>query len=162
MAIANLISKLTLVGLVGVLATLTSSTPTWADTDTIIPAATTGMVGIIRGETARLSVLNAEDLVTIHPEPKLVELKILDAAGNVLARSSQMVAPGQAVFLDLDPSVTTPGLSAGAARLQIRGVVTPGSSPCVSTLEIFDNTSMRTTVLLHGNTVHEMSNQSDE
>ena len=149
--IADMMCRATLAGVVAAAVMLVQSTPTRAAGKGMV-SATTGIVGLASGETARLNVLNASDLVSVHPEPKRVDLKFVDSTGTVLGESTQTVAPGQAVFFDL-PAMTTGPMDVTGGRMEIRGVVTPGSSPCVSTLEIFDSRTGRTSAVIPGITV---------
>jgi hypothetical protein len=117
-----------------------------------------GMVGITRGQTARLNAYdqsdNSGDATDIPPGPcREVELMFFDSMGNIRQRSTQCLLPGHAVFLDLNGnSVEVPGL-----RLEIRGLVRfvedpnlsgPNRITLGSTLEVFDNEAGRTSLVL--------------
>jgi hypothetical protein len=56
------------------------------------------MFGVARGEVARINVANVGDHTV---EPIQVEMQFLDMTGNVVARGSETVIPGQAAFFDV-------------------------------------------------------------
>ena len=124
--------------------------------------ATTGMIGLVNGQTAQLSVLNLNPVVTTTPAPANcnVQLQFFDSVGAAVGPSKVVTnfAPQSAVFLDADRlTLNPPGVSA-TLRGEIRGVVTvnpplptaipgPGNCNVMVTLEIIDNTTGSTVAL---------------
>jgi hypothetical protein len=125
-----------------------------------------GMVGITRGETARLSVVNTSDAVC--PCQRIV-LNFRDADGRLVrnrdgrpVRKEVAPEPGQSAFLDLDADDLQ--LPPGTTRLQFRAVVNVTPPPIgdssetpppigdrtVPSVEVFSNSNGRT-VLFIGN-----------
>src|SRR6185436_16824417 len=72
-----------------------------------------GTVGITRGQTARLNVLNT------GREPIQLSLNFTDSAGRQIKQSVEKVEPGQSAFLDL----TLTSVDDSAGRLQIHASV---------------------------------------
>jgi hypothetical protein len=107
---------------------------------------TSGMVGLAFGETARLNVLN----------PGLpacsAAVSFIDAAGNVLKSATLVIAPGESMPFDLrsdtDLSLTLAERREIRASLTIPPVPAVGGCIYVKTLEVFDNASLRTLVVL--------------
>src|SRR5215471_16927670 len=140
------------------------------------PGRTVGMVGITQGQTMRLNVVNLSpppdpDQPPPDPEappgPCRVLLSFRDQNGQPFTDSNGQVIGqvvelqgGQSAFLDLNGDLFAGGVSTngGPARLQLRpfvrvltappdpdaGNVPPG--PCFPTMEVFDNTSGRTSI----------------
>ena len=132
------------------------------------PERTVGMVGITQGQTVRVNVVN----LTSPPDPDAppgpcrVLLSFRDANGRPFTGSNgqaigQVVElqGGQSAFLDLNGDLFAGGVSTngGPARLQLRPFVRvlaappdPGKQyppgPCRATMEVFDNTSGRTSI----------------
>jgi len=123
------------------------------------------MVGITAGQTARLNVVNAlpqppPQLPT--PPPQIVTLMFVDANGNPIniggapLQATVTLSPGQSTFLDLNgdaypsppPIYPTPPPS----RVQIRALVSDcvgcSSGLVVPTLEVFDNATGKTTLVM--------------
>jgi hypothetical protein len=102
------------------------------------------MVGLGRGQTARLNVVNIGDP---NQEPCEVQMVFYDSQGKALARDVQKLDPGVATFLDLGyGDVGDPNL-----RVQIRAwvkVVIGDPTLCLSSLEVFDDETGRTTVFV--------------
>jgi hypothetical protein len=90
--------------------------------------ATTGMIGLVNGQTAQLSVLNLKPVVTATPAPANcnVQLEFFDSVGAAVGPSKVVTnfAPQSAVFLDADRLTLNPSGVSAAPRGQIRGVVT--------------------------------------
>lgn len=104
-----------------------------------------GSVGITRGETARLSVLNA------GREPIQMSINFTDNAGRQIKQSVEKVEPGQSAFLDL----TLTSVDDSAGRLQIHASVEVSSRESggggrlfIPTLEVFDTGTGRTHIAL--------------
>ncbi len=116
------------------------------------------MVGIARGQTARLSAVNVE-----HAGPaRCVVLSFVDAFGTPLASpSTVLLGPGQSSFIDLAGDGFFGAIDA-ATRVEVRAVVKqlPGAceartagepdrfgsillpvDPCVPSVEVFDTDS---------------------
>ena len=62
-----------------------------------------GAIGITRGQTARLSLLN------LGREPINLSLNFTDNAGRLIKQSLEMVESGHAIFLDLTPATVDTG-----------------------------------------------------
>jgi hypothetical protein len=150
-----------------------------------LPAGEFGMIGLMPGQTARLSVVNIDSgggcpTCGACNHCVNVTLTFFDANGNPLlhsdgqaVRSTATLNPGQSSFLDLNgdslaPPITKPNPQpdptcggSGCTRPMIRALVIgdwsgPGdeasvgnrSTPIISTLELFDNSTGKTTVLM--------------
>jgi hypothetical protein len=121
---------------------------------------TSGMVGVADGQAARVNVLNPG---VASPSAGMVctaTLKFFDGAGTVLKTGAVVVLPGQSQSLDVlgdkDLDLT------GATRREIRATITipavvpvstttntpPAACNLIGTLEVFDETSGRTLVVL--------------
>jgi hypothetical protein len=128
------------------------STPTVPATET----RTSGMVGVVDGEVARVNVLNPGDSGAVCTGT----INFFDGAGNLLKTGPVIVLPGQSQFLDVfgdkDLALT------GATRREVRGTITtpavvpvssatpttPTACRLIGTLEVFDETTGRTLALL--------------
>ena len=134
---------------------------------------TVGMVGITRGQTLRLNIV---DLATVSdgqlpPDPCRVVLTFRDANGRPFTNSDGQVVrravelqAGQSAFLDLNGDVFAPpstNADTAPVRLQLRPfvrvLVTPPDpdhqfppDPCRATMEVFDNASGRTSLFSAG------------
>jgi hypothetical protein len=138
------------------------------------PDRTTGMVGITPGQTMRLNVVNLipppdPETNGVPPGPCRVLLSFRNADGQPFTNNNgqpiQRVVElpgGQSAFLDLNADLfsapsTNADVAPGPARLQLRPFVRvlvappepdkqlpPG--PCRATMEVFDNTSGRTSI----------------
>ncbi|HEX4133367.1 MAG TPA: hypothetical protein VHY84_02000 [Bryobacteraceae bacterium] len=120
---------------------------------------TSGVVGIAQGQAARFNVLRPNESATAVCSAVLT---YFDAAGTVLKTATVTVAPGQAGYLDLF-SDTDLSLATNQRR-QIRATfsvpaITPTSASdkkdkpvcrLIGTLEIFDELTGRTSVVLGG------------
>jgi hypothetical protein len=120
-----------------------------------------GMIGLARGQTARLNVVNLRSIpaadATAYPVPLpvpcAVRLRFLDQRGNTIARALESILPGDGAFLDLPFHEAIPQGFQGR-RFQIRAIVQVVRQPedarrcaTISTMEIFDNETGRTSVL---------------
>ncbi|HZS05449.1 MAG TPA: hypothetical protein VFD58_11485 [Blastocatellia bacterium] len=112
---------------------------------------TTGMFGIARGQTARLSVVGVEDPNLVPPGPCRVELSFVGSEGELLLPAVQRVLePGRAIFLDLNRD----SLDTAGPRIEVRAIVRaecpsdPSRQALMPTLEVFDNSSGRTSFVL--------------
>ena len=114
----------------------------------IITGGKFGMVGIVEGEqTARLNVVNVAPADGAPRTPCMVELMFFDSDGEMLAMAMVTLDPGKAAFHDFTDSVYEVG-----RRLQIRAefMVMGDKKSCdvISTLEIYDNETMKTEVFM--------------
>jgi hypothetical protein len=144
------------------------------------PDRTFGMVGITPGQTMRLNVVNLiqpppdPEIIGVPPGPCRVLLSFRDAQGQPFSDSNGQpigrvveLQAGQSAFLDLNADLFSAPLSnnadvaSGPLRLQLRPFVRvltappdpdkqlpPG--PCRATMEVFDNTSGRTSIFSAG------------
>jgi hypothetical protein len=129
-----------------------------------------GMVGITRGQTMRLNIVNLAVAVDgqLPPDPCRVVLTFrntdghpfINSDGQPLRRAVELQA-GQSAFLDLNADVYFPPSAVDAiARLQLRPLVRVQSGPapsnayppdpCRATMEVFDNASGRTSIFAAG------------
>lgn len=105
------------------------------------------MFGITPPETARLNVVNI-GLPGIPPGPCDVQFSFFNDSGKLLKQRVLVLNRGQSAFLDIT------GVEAGGAfRNQIHPYVllannSPVGCNAVSTLELFDTTSGKTSILL--------------
>ena len=105
-----------------------------------------GMVGITRGQTARLNVVNVIDPNSIDGDARScsAELMFFDSEGEMLAMMMVSLDPGVAMFHDLRFPAGVEG------RFQIRAeVMVMGdkkSCDVIPSLEVYDNTTMKTEV----------------
>jgi hypothetical protein len=132
-----------------------------------------GVVGLASLQTARLNVVSIGDQNLIPPGPCRIGLSFLDARGIIIndrngrPMSAQFdVSQGEAVFFDFSSrSIIING------RVQFRALVTlppppnDGSAdPCanvIPTLEIFDQLTSRTLLLLHPALIRGFDPQPD-
>ena len=98
------------------------------------------MVGLARGQTARLNVVNL-----FPPDPCEVQIVFYDSQRKPLARGADTLKPGAAMFLDLSYSaIGDPNL-----RVEIRAQVTVSDQTrCRASLEVFDDDTGRTAVFV--------------
>ena len=113
-----------------------------------------GIVGITRGQVARLNVVNTSDIYRptgYPPDPCRVTLSFYTREGMLLAQVTRVLAPGQAASLDVNANDFVPNQG---SRLQLHAVVnvapgTSGITPCVMpTVEGFDLNDGKTSFLL--------------
>jgi hypothetical protein len=122
-------------------------------------AETSGMVGLAFGETARLNVLNPGAPAPATAVACSAAVSFIDGGGNVLKSTTLTIAPGTSMSFDLR-SGTDLDLTI-AERREVRATLTipplppstsstPAVGGCiyVKTLEVFDNASLRTLVVL--------------
>src|SRR5262245_241767 len=105
-----------------------------------------GIIGIIKGQTARLNIVNIGDSNGIPPGPCKGTLTYESAEGNLLGISKDVsLEVGQADFLDLNADTLT-----FTGRQSLVGTVDfPPSDPdpssnTIVTLELFNNRNLRT------------------
>jgi hypothetical protein len=105
-----------------------------------------GSVGITRGQSARLNVLN------VSRGTLMASINFTDNAGRMIQQSVEKVEPGQSIFLDLTPT----SVDDSAGRLQIHASVEVSSRESgggagrlfIPTLEVFDTGTGRTHIAL--------------
>ena len=100
-----------------------------------------GMVGLARGQTARLNVVNVGDR-------KVVVRKgtVGNPMSEPIAESESVLEPGESAYLDVPYASVA---SREEKRHQIRAVVTvlePADARCLVTFEVFDAETGRTIV----------------
>lgn len=112
-----------------------------------------GMVGIVRGQAARLNVVNTFTPPDVGDRPGScqVELGFVDGEGRSLGRTTAALMPGQASFFDVFFDVFDD--TAAASRLQVRAVIRAqapdigdrpgrsGADPCgglLPSVEVYD------------------------
>ncbi len=116
-----------------------------------------GMVGLTRGQTARLNVAHIGD-PNERGRSCSVQMSFQDSVGRTVAVGNRELTPGEASTLDL--SAAAIGTPDRYGRVQIRGTVAlggpdtrgPDAIACVNnlrpTLEVFDDATGRTTVII--------------
>jgi|SRR5579872_4218449 len=122
---------------------------------------TTGMVGIAEGQAARLNVLNPGVQAPAATGALCSGLlSFIDDQGGILKSLTVTVAPGKAIFLDLDSDadlhLEVNGRKQIRATVQVPpaaptpGAIATGFCTLAPTLEIFDKSSGKTQVILTG------------
>ncbi|HEY7170430.1 MAG TPA: hypothetical protein VH417_06250 [Vicinamibacterales bacterium] len=113
-----------------------------------------GMVGIADGQTARLNIVNlgvVDPTTGLPPDPCRAILEFVDANGRVVAARGVAAQMARAAFLDFTPNFT-PLNGVAPLRAEIRAVVLTDNGvppgPCRVTLEIFDNVTGRSQIVL--------------
>lgn len=97
------------------------------------------MLGIARGQTVRLNVVNVST-----GTPADVTLVFYNRMGAVVARDAETIKPGQAIYLDLNyAAIGDPNLRAAA-----RAVVIGNPNISVASLEVFDDVTGRTSLII--------------
>jgi hypothetical protein len=147
--------RATALGAMATWGALGTAGPVWGGTDV---GNAFGMVGIVRGQTARLNVVKIGNPDEIPCE---VTLQFLDSEGNTLAERDIIIIGGKAASLDLD-ATELGGPDTREGRVQIRAVMKTLGGPdtkgtdvatcgdnLLSTLEIFDNRTAQTTAILN-------------
>ena len=127
------------------------------------PTCRFGMVGITRGQTIRLNVVNSADVPPgpcrtigddVPPGPcrERVDLLFLDSMGRTLAHSTETLTAGRAAFLDFDSGM----VERQGNRLEIRPLVlTPPPDPdrgirsfVIASAEVFNNETGKTVLFV--------------
>jgi hypothetical protein len=116
---------------------------------------TSGVVGIAPGQTARLNVLYPTAPAPIFQTVCSASLAIADDQGKILKSNSvdQLIA-GKSVSLDLNADTDL----AGATRSQIHGFsVAPTGCQLITTLEIIDNFTQKTVLVVGSDLTYPLS-----
>lgn len=129
--------------------------------DNRVTSAIFGQFGITTGQTARLNVVNAhpgqfnpnDPMYPPDPvKPAIVELKIINRAGEVIARKIKRLAPGKSVSLQINGEV----FSDVAPRVDLRALVTflrPNgrfhAKLIIPTLEVINNDTGVSSIFMH-------------
>jgi hypothetical protein len=103
-------------------------------------------IGIARGQTLRVTALNAGGRAIVGPEYRL-----LDSTGKVLASTPEphLIPPGEFRSFDVSLPEPPPAIADQFGRIQVRLVVANQNDPNLRlSLEVFDNDSGRTTMFL--------------
>ena len=126
-----------------------------------------GMVGLAAGQTVRLNVVNTwppgPSRDELPPGPIRVRLSLLDGDGRLLGTARAELTAGQSTSLDLDFA----RLGVDAQRVPVRAMVDviwppgPSADPGVSTLEIVDNDTARTSLFVHPALIRGFNPQPD-
>jgi hypothetical protein len=124
---------------------------------------TFGMVGLAAGQTARLNLLNPGSLLLTGAAANspaaacFAQLTFLDSTGKTLKTASVSALSGQSAPFDLNRDLD---LTTTAQRVEIRATVQAMPNPTagatavpffcslIPTLEVFDNSTGKTTVVL--------------
>lgn len=121
---------------------------------------TSGMVGLAEGQTVLLNLLAPRVPATTTPVACSAGVAFLDAQANVLKSGVLTVLPGQSssFAMDSDADLQMPSAERREIRATIQiapvpppaGSAVPKITPCrlIPTLEIFDNITKRTTVIV--------------
>lgn len=135
-----------------------------------------GMVGIVRGQAARLNVVNTFLPPDIGDRSGScqVELGFVDGEGRSLGRTMAALMPGQASFFDVFFDVFDD--TAAASRLQIRAVIKAqvpdvgdrpggrGADPCgglLPSVEVYDVATGASMLVLHPAVIRGFNPQPD-
>jgi xanthosine utilization system XapX-like protein len=134
---------------------------------------TFGMVGITRGQTIRLNVVNLVTLSDrqVPPDPCRVVLSFRNAEGQAIRNSEGQIIrrtvelqAGESAFLDLNGGMFGgPPTNANSAALRVqlrpfvRVVAAPPDperqfppDPCRASAEVFDNATLQTSIVMAG------------
>ena len=151
------VASLSVIGALVVLSALAGARVRAQDVAPMRPTGQFGMMGAIRGEVARLNVSNIN---AVPPDPCRAILTFVDASGDVLlrpdgspVRREVTLAAGQSAFLQFHAANF---IARDETRLNFRPVLaTPPPDPeipppCVPSLEIIDNATGQTRLLIPG------------
>ncbi len=135
----------------------------FAQSTPVVPAPetrTSGMIGVADGQVARVNVLNPGVAAPAAGVVCTATLNFWDGKGTLLKTGPAIVLPGQSQYLDLfgDKDLALTGLDRREVRatITIPAVATPPTSTTVlpsactliGTLEIFDEATSKTLVVL--------------
>ncbi len=125
--------------IVAALCSAASAQNTIAQTD---PVKAYSTMGLGRGETMRLEVVNVGGTNGFPPDPCNVQMGFVDAAGVLLKTSKATIPPRNTAFLALTFAEGSPATTATpSTRVNIRPVLNtlpPGPCRTVSSVEVFD------------------------
>jgi hypothetical protein len=105
-------------------------------------------IGIASGQTARLNALNSSGDSGI-----IIDYKFLDSQGRILAQSreSQLIPPGQVRSFDLNADEVN-ATRDPSSRVQVIAIIRtlggPDTKNLHTSLEVFDNVTGKTTVVV--------------
>jgi hypothetical protein len=152
------VAGLAVVGTLAVVAVLAGARAKAQDVPPVVATGQFGMMGAARGEIARLSVSNIN---TYPPDPCRATLAFVDGAGDFLRRpdgsllrKDVMLAAGHSSSLQFHANAL---LSGDENRLSFRPILSVPApeensppDPCVPSLEIIDNASGQTRLVVPG------------
>jgi hypothetical protein len=98
-----------------------------------------GTVGIARGQTVRLNVVNASSTDGCQ-----ADLAFADSEGNLVKSDRLSIEPGKSRSLDLDRGE----MQVTGNRVQVRAILSVNRPPMPQRIEVFDNETGRTTMIL--------------
>ena len=125
-----------------------------------------GAVGITRGQTVRCNVVNPKIPAPSPGGTCSVTLSIVNSKGDVLKSESVSLKPGESRSLDLNADSDLPpgGTRSAVHALAVVPVTAPvdeptarGNCPLLPTLEVVDNRSGQTSILLEGTRIRPVS-----
>ncbi len=148
------LSPMFILGRVITLAALGTGGTVWGGTDV---GNGFGMVGVVRGQTARL---NAANLGGPDTHPCAMKVMFVDDQGNSLLEDRSMIIDGgKSAFLDLNADALGGPDTRPGERFQIRAAVNTLGGPDTKgrcrqtirlTLEVFDNDTGKTMAVIVG------------
>jgi hypothetical protein len=136
-----------------------------------------GMVGFTAGQSIRLNVVNTlppgpirED--ALPPSPIRARLMVLDASGRLLSSRRVSLFPGEAQSLNFTfPVMDVVRLPAVQVQARVEVMFPPGPTtppdpltppdPCVSSLEVVDTATARTTLFVSPAVIRGFNPQPD-
>ncbi len=122
------------------------------------PFVTTALVGVAAGQSARLNATRPDLAAPILTATVCsASLAIRDENGQILkSQNFAQVGPGQTVSITLNSATDIP---APSPRTEVRGVISPDPDPqspplceLAVSLEIYDNSTGKTTAVVEGTT----------
>jgi hypothetical protein len=152
------VTALAVLGALGVMAVLVGTRARAQDVPPMVATGQFGMVGAVQGETARLTVSNIN---LLPPDQCRAALAFVDASGELLrrpdgtlVRKEVMLEAGHSASLQVNAGAL---LGRDERRLDLRPVLfvapsdpsTP-SDPCVASVEIIQNATGRTRLVVPG------------
>ena len=107
-----------------------------------------GLIGVTAFETARLNAFCSSD-PSVPPGPCAVSFEFLDIGGRTLKQTTMTLQPDTGGFLDLRP--VEAGLTSN--RLTVLARLRVGRGGAIAPLEVFDNSTGRTSIFAHPGTL---------
>jgi hypothetical protein len=152
------VARLSVIGALVVVAALAGARVRAQDVTPMVPTGQFGMMGAIRGEVARLNVSNVD--INLLAPPCRATLSFVDASGDVLlrpdgspVRREVTLTAGQSAFLQFHAASF---IVRDETRLNFRPVLLAAPPdpylppPCVPSLEIIENATGQTRLLIAG------------